>query len=452
MSPQFPTIVLRAQSDERLAHLAACGNERAFEAIVDRYRQPLLRYATRMIGDSRADDVVQAAFVSAWSKLAQGEEVRELKAWLYRIVHNGSLNAMKRASSKDLPLLSDNPMSSGDDSHAEVERREEVRQALGEIAALPEQQRHAFLAVAVEGRRHREVGEELGVSEGAVRMLIHRARSSVRAAAAALSPWPFISWLKGSAGAGAATTAASTGGAAAGSSAGAGLLAGGVLKAGALIAATGIVATAGPQAVRAIHESSPQQAAVTASAPAARATHATWSGVAAAPGAALSAPKIATATSAAPAAVSPPRSAPESTTPADAVPAPADTTVPASAPPAGVIETSTTVIVPPHLGHREFIAPAAYDDDLVEVDEEAPDYADGERDIPAGGVDDQTAASVGLSDDPPAEALQAPTSSARPSSRRRPRDARHAGTPVSEPDESEGDNAGSANAPLPVTP
>ena len=67
MSPQFPTIVMRAQSDDKLARLVASGNERAFEAIVDRYRQPLLRYATRIVGDSRADDVVQAAFVSAWT-------------------------------------------------------------------------------------------------------------------------------------------------------------------------------------------------------------------------------------------------------------------------------------------------------------------------------------------------------------------------------------------------
>ena len=62
------------------------------------------------------------------------------------------------------------------------------------------------------------------------------------------------------------------------------------------------------------------------------------------------------------------------------------------------------------MGQREFIAPAAYDDDLVEVEEDEPDYAAGERDVPAGGVDDQTAATVQLPDDPPAAALQPPVS------------------------------------------
>ncbi len=396
MSPQFPTIVMRAQSDEKLAHLAACGNERAFEAIVDRYRQPLLRYATRMIGDSRADDVVQAAFVSAWSKLHEGEEVRELKAWLYRIVHNGSLNAMKRASSRDLPLLVDNPMSSGDDSHSEVERREEVRQALGEIAALPEQQRHAFLAVAVEGRRHRDVGLELGVSEGAVRMLIHRARSSVRAAAAAFSPMPLIAWLKGSAGG----AAASTGGAAASTSAGTSILAGGALKAGALIAATGIVAAAGPQAVRAINEPAATTAApLSASAPAGVQTS---RGVDQSPEAQLRSPRLRASVPAGGRVTSIAQADSGSPQPASAPAAPA-TPVPADQP---VAERNDAVDLPAHMGHQEFIAPAAVtDDDLIFVEEEAPDYAAGERDVPTEGVDDQTAATVNLADDPPAEAL-----------------------------------------------
>ena len=273
MSPQFPTIVMRAQSDDKLARLVASGNERAFEAIVDRYRQPLLRYATRIIGDSRADDVVQAAFVSAWTKLAEGEDVRDLKPWLYRIVHNGALNAMKRASSRDLPLLMDNPMSTGEDSQSEVEQREAVREMLGEIAALPEQQRRAFLAVAVDGRRHRDVGDELGVSEGAVRMLIHRARSSVRAAAAAFSPGPLIAWFKGLGGGSAAaggTAAGGTGGlATAGTTAGAGLLATGAVKVGVIVATSAIVAAGGPPAVQQIrsHISHSPQAAVVSKAP-----------------------------------------------------------------------------------------------------------------------------------------------------------------------------------------
>ena len=147
---------------------------------------------------------------------------------------------------------------------------------LGEIAALPEQQRRAFLAVAVEGRRHRDVGDELGVSEGAVRMLIHRARSSVRAAAAAFSPGPLIAWFKGLGGGAAAggTAAGGTGGlAAAGATAGAGLLATGAVKVGVIVATSVVVAAGGPPAVQQIrsHVSHSPQAGVVSKAPASHA-------------------------------------------------------------------------------------------------------------------------------------------------------------------------------------
>jgi hypothetical protein len=46
--------LLRTQSDERLIALARAGHERAFEAIVERYRRPLLRHARRLVSEARA--------------------------------------------------------------------------------------------------------------------------------------------------------------------------------------------------------------------------------------------------------------------------------------------------------------------------------------------------------------------------------------------------------------
>ena len=87
----------------------------------------------------------------------------------------------------------------------EVERREDARDALSGLAALPERQREALLRVAVEGRPQGEVARELGVSEGAVRQLVHRARLTLRAAATAVVPLPLASWAAGATGAGAPT-------------------------------------------------------------------------------------------------------------------------------------------------------------------------------------------------------------------------------------------------------
>ena len=71
-----------------------------------------------------------------------------------------------------------------------MERRAVVRQTLTGLAALPERQREALLKIAVEGRSQEEVALALGVSEGAVRQLVHRARLTLRAAATVLVPMP----------------------------------------------------------------------------------------------------------------------------------------------------------------------------------------------------------------------------------------------------------------------
>src|SRR3954452_19374043 len=132
MTPFVSSALLRTQSDERLLAIAAAGHDRAFEAIVDRYRRPLLRHVRRYVADGRAEDVVQATFVSAWSSLRKGTDVRELRPWLYRIATNGALNALKRSGADDRPLpeADDRPVPqavdcprSGDPAF-EVERRD----------------------------------------------------------------------------------------------------------------------------------------------------------------------------------------------------------------------------------------------------------------------------------------------------------------------------------------
>jgi len=103
MSPALPTVLLRTQSDARLVELARGGHDRAFEAIVERYRRPLHAYCRRFLPEARAEDAVQQAFLNAWNAVRTGSEVRELRPWLYRITHNAALNAAEPYS---LGLLS----------------------------------------------------------------------------------------------------------------------------------------------------------------------------------------------------------------------------------------------------------------------------------------------------------------------------------------------------------
>ncbi|HYZ88912.1 MAG TPA: RNA polymerase sigma factor, partial [Myxococcales bacterium] len=187
--------ILRFQSDERLVALARSGHERPFEAIVERYRRALLRHARRIAGDARADDVVQQALVAAWTALERGDEVRDLRAWLYRIVYNTALNSLR--GQRECSELREFAAAGGTPQEV-LEDKLFVRETLETLATLPERQREALLRTAIEGHSYAEVAQALGLSDGAVRQLIHRARATVRAAATALTPLPLANWLAAS--------------------------------------------------------------------------------------------------------------------------------------------------------------------------------------------------------------------------------------------------------------
>src|SRR4051812_80509 len=250
MTPLLSSALLRAQTDERLVELAAAGHDRAFEAIVERYRRPLLRYLRRLLSDTLAEDVVQATFINAWSSLRTGTDVRDLRPWLYRIAHNAAINSLKKVGE----AMEDVPESAGGfatEPAAELERRDEMHRALTSIAALPSRQRAALLAVAVDGRAHSDVAAELGLTDGAVRQLVHRARRTLRTGATAITPLPLLHALMASAGdstvARVAEVAAGAGGAGAASLS---------LKAGAAaVLATGALVTGGPHVAHVVHPS-----------------------------------------------------------------------------------------------------------------------------------------------------------------------------------------------------
>jgi RNA polymerase sigma factor (sigma-70 family) len=233
MTPLLSIPLLRAQSDARLTALAAAGHDRAFEAIVERYRRPLSRYLRRLLSEPLAEDVLQATFVRGWQALASGTEVRDLGPWLYRIAHNQAVNAL-RAAGAGLAAVAEEPVAAS--TEIQVERREDLRQALHGIGALPDRQRAALVAVAVDDRSHADVAAELGLSDGALRQLLLRARTALRTAATALTPYPLVSWLSAGSEVSAARmaeVAAGAGGIGVAVKAGAAVLAAGAVVAGA---------------------------------------------------------------------------------------------------------------------------------------------------------------------------------------------------------------------------
>jgi RNA polymerase sigma factor (sigma-70 family) len=184
---------LQTQSDARLLALARDGHERAFEALVHRYRKPLLAYCRRMlVPAATAEDAVQQGLLQAWVALQRGAEVRDAQPWLYRVVHNVALR-MLEVSGYEHAELSES-LVGAEPPQSELERRMSVRAALGVVAALPPLQPEALMRTAVDGFSHEQVAVMLGLSDGAVRGLVYRARATLRNAATVLTPFPFVEW------------------------------------------------------------------------------------------------------------------------------------------------------------------------------------------------------------------------------------------------------------------
>ncbi|MFL5898331.1 MAG: RNA polymerase sigma factor [Solirubrobacterales bacterium] len=180
---------LRAQPDRRLVDLVRDGYDAAFEEIVRRYRRPLDRFAAGIVG-GRSEDVTQDAFSKALLALRGTEAEIELRPWLYRIVRNTALNDLRdRAPATD--ELSD-LLPGGRSAAAEAEAREELRDLMERLQALPEPQRAALVMRELEGLSHEEIAAALGVSGGAARQAIYRARAALRDGLGLLMPLPLL--------------------------------------------------------------------------------------------------------------------------------------------------------------------------------------------------------------------------------------------------------------------
>ncbi len=213
---------LRTQPDGRLVSLVRDGYDAAFEEIVRRYGRPLTRYAAGIVG-GRSEDVTQDAFSKALLALRRDSDAKiDLKPWLYRIVRNTALNDLRDRPPDTAELVEALERGSGSAAE-EAERREEMSELLRRLRALPEPQRAAIVMRELEGLSHDEIAAALGLSGGAARQAIYRARQSLRDGFGLLVPMPLLRMLiEHGSDAGAGAAAVGAGGAAAVGGAGAG--------------------------------------------------------------------------------------------------------------------------------------------------------------------------------------------------------------------------------------
>jgi RNA polymerase sigma factor (sigma-70 family) len=173
-----PHTPYRLLSDERLARLAARRDERAFSSLYLRHESALLAYCRSITRDpDDARDALQSAMASAYAAVPDRANGGPVRAWLFRIAHNESIDVLRRRR-VDLPLV-DSDLTPAPSAADETARREAAHEALAEVAQLPPRQRGALVLRELHGLDYREIASALSVSEVNARQLVFAARAGV---------------------------------------------------------------------------------------------------------------------------------------------------------------------------------------------------------------------------------------------------------------------------------
>lgn len=186
----MPTVLLHpaartTDADAALVGRVRAGDDQAFATLVRRHEQALIAYARQVLGGAHhdAEECVQDAFVRALTFLRrQTEREIALKPWLYTIVRNACVDRLRSGAARPTVALDavDGVLTdSASDPHTTLGRREQLRVIVGGLQDLPARQRAALVMHELEGRPHEELASSLGVSVGASKALVCRARQGM---------------------------------------------------------------------------------------------------------------------------------------------------------------------------------------------------------------------------------------------------------------------------------
>ena len=177
-----------AMTDEEVVGRVKAGETALFEVIMRRYNQRLFRVARSILGnDGEAEDVTQDAYVRSYMHLDQFEGRAKFSTWLTKIaVHEAlarararrklvEIDAISGAGEQGMNLESNSP---SPDQEVMTHTIKIVLEAA--VERLPDTYRSVFMMRDVEGMSTSETAECLDLTEEAVKVRLHRARSLLR--------------------------------------------------------------------------------------------------------------------------------------------------------------------------------------------------------------------------------------------------------------------------------
>jgi RNA polymerase sigma-70 factor, ECF subfamily len=171
--------------DEELIATFQAGDEKAFDQLVKRYKDQLMNFVFRFLGDrDEADDVVQETFLRLFRHKHSYSPVAKFSTWLYTIATNlaktqlrqrkrRALFSLSRRSSDAMDYEVRDSQPTADETTDQRLRQEVVQRALDR---LPPKFREVVVLFDIQDMSYEEISQVTGINVGTVKSRLHRGR------------------------------------------------------------------------------------------------------------------------------------------------------------------------------------------------------------------------------------------------------------------------------------
>jgi RNA polymerase sigma factor (sigma-70 family) len=186
MAPQI-VAEPHAADDHELVAAVRRGDDRAFEALYERYQRRIAAYVMGMVKDhGRAEDITQEVFVAALRRMRETERPIAFKPWIYEIAKNACIDQFRRSRRAEevsfdaqeglAPADYGRLVGSDPTPEAAVAAKQELDDLCGAFGGLSDSHHEILVLRELEGLSYREIGERMGMSRPAVESTLFRAR------------------------------------------------------------------------------------------------------------------------------------------------------------------------------------------------------------------------------------------------------------------------------------
>ncbi len=191
LRPQLSAAARARLSDEHLVALLRRGEPGVFDTLVARYQSRLLWFCWQILKSKEdAEDALQDVFTAAFNALLADDREIQVRPWLYRIARNRCINQLRRTATAGSDAMDDRPAEHGGTVVEKLVSRQQLRELVIDVQALPDTQRTALLLREIDGFSYQQIAGAMDTSVAAVKSLLVRARAGLLEAVAVREKLP----------------------------------------------------------------------------------------------------------------------------------------------------------------------------------------------------------------------------------------------------------------------